>query len=447
MNFKLKLDETVRENQELHKNLAGILSKTINQTVHKKSSFSPSASSLKRSQHQRWIQRRFPPNIKFDSPNEEWSRLLPPEFLSSTDHTPEGMQIAIKHLKLNWLWTKFGDDIGYHQAWSPQDRNLALKAVTVFVQKKLTSNVLTSKDNKNIQDLTNKLDSLQKLSNRDILARVDSDPIPIDWFYVSRMVGARHSPQSCEQLWVNVLSPKIKSSQWTQAEKTKLIDLMSINNKKTKKRPKKEAQHFERNPNLLTWEDIAAEFPGRTPQECVTMWIRHLMPEVDSQNLTTEDKERRWNKKEDEMLNNAVLLCGENWEAVSMIIPGRNKQQCAIRYLKSLVPQIKKGRWSGEEDSSLKAAAQTFGIGSWTKIAAQVPGRSDVQCRERWVNVLDPSTVRSAFTAEEDQKILDGVARFGKGKWSSIALLLPGRTDNMVSRRYKFLSKSKKKRK
>ena len=139
MNFKLKLDETVRENQELHKNLAGILSKTINQTVHKKSSFSPSASSLKRTQQQRWIQRRFPPNIKFDSSDEEWSRLLPPEFLSSTDHTPEGMQIAIKHLKLNWLWTKFGDDIGYHQTWSPQDRNQALKAITVFVRAILSS--------------------------------------------------------------------------------------------------------------------------------------------------------------------------------------------------------------------------------------------------------------------------------------------------------------------
>jgi hypothetical protein len=143
------------------------------------------------------------------------------------------------------------------------------------------------------------------------------------------------------------------------------------------------------------------------------------------------------------LLNNAVLLCGENWEAVSMMIPGRNKHQCATRFLKSLVPQIKKGRWSEEEDLALKTAVTSIGIGNWTKIAAQVPGRNDVQCRERWVNVLDPHTDRSPFTAEEDQIILKGVAKFGEGKWSSIAQMLPGRTDNMVSRRYKFLSKKK----
>ena len=32
----------------------------------------------------------------------------------------------------------------------------------------------------------------------------------------------------------------------------------------------------------------------------------------------------------------------------------------------------------------------------WSKIAAHVATRTDVQCRERWINVLDPEVVKSA---------------------------------------------------
>ena len=439
--LKLKIDDIARENQEFHKKLTGILSITVSQTVQRQSKFTASASSIRRDQLQQWGRKAYPPNLKFNSPNEEWANLIPSDFLPK-DPSPDEISISIWNLKLNWLWTRLGEEANQLHNWSPQDRKFALRAIIAFVQKKLTSNVLSSKDNKNIQDLTRKLDDLQKLSNRDILTMVENDSIPIDWVYVSRMIGGRHSPQACEQLWINILSPKIKCSKWNQAEIEKLIKLMSFHKRKTKKRMKESDEiKLKRNPDLLTWEEITKELPGRTPQECIIMWIQNLLPEVENRSDGPEWKERRWNKREDELLNNAILLCGEDWEAVSMMVPGRNRHQCATRFLKSLEPQIKKGRWSEEENLALRAAVNSFGIGSWTKIAAQVPGRNDIQCRERWVNVLDPLTNRSPFTAEEDQKILKGVAKFGEGKWSSIAQLLPGRTDNMVSRRYKYLAK------
>ena len=34
----------------------------------------------------------------------------------------------------------------------------------------------------------------------------------------------------------------------------------------------------------------------------------------------------------------------------------------------------------------------------WAAVAAQVPGRSDMQCRERWMNSLDPARRSGAWT-------------------------------------------------
>lgn len=36
----------------------------------------------------------------------------------------------------------------------------------------------------------------------------------------------------------------------------------------------------------------------------------------------------------------------------------------------------------------------------WVKIQMHVPGRTDVQCRERWVNILDPSINAGPWTEE-----------------------------------------------
>jgi len=102
------------------------------------------------------------------------------------------------------------------------------------------------------------------------------------------------------------------------------------------------------------------------------------------------------------------------------------------------------GHWTKEEDVVLSMAVKAYqanALAKWAKVAQHVPGRTDVQCRERWVNVLDPELKTDPWTPEEDQKLLETVDRVGVGKWSKVSEFLPPRTDNQCWRRWKTMSK------
>lgn len=49
---------------------------------------------------------------------------------------------------------------------------------------------------------------------------------------------------------------------------------------------------------------------------------------------------------------------------------------------------------------ALKNAVSIYGPGNWVKIQQYVLGRTDVQCRERWMNVLSPEIKKDPWTNE-----------------------------------------------
>ncbi|XP_042052575.1 transcription factor MYB106-like isoform X2 [Salvia splendens] len=93
---------------------------------------------------------------------------------------------------------------------------------------------------------------------------------------------------------------------------------------------------------------------------------------------------------------------------------------------------LKKGPWTPEEDQKLLAYVQEHGHGSWRalppKAGLQRCGKS---CRLRWTNYLRPDIKRGKFSLQEEQTIIQLHALLGN-RWSAIASHLPKRTDNEI---------------
>ncbi|KAJ3143882.1 Myb-like DNA-binding domain protein, partial [Irineochytrium annulatum] len=148
------------------------------------------------------------------------------------------------------------------------------------------------------------------------------------------------------------------------------------------------------------WAMISSCIPGRTPIQCSTRWSGALNPRI---------HKGKWSKEEDDVLKASYREAIErlsadgngpqqvNWQRIAERIPGRTAVQCIARYQEALDPVIRKGKWSLEEDAMLRRGLSLHGK-SWVKIAEEIHGRTQRQCRTRWLQL------RSRLEAEEAAK-------------------------------------------
>nr|QST87254.1 transcription factor MYB3 [Abelmoschus esculentus]QST87261.1 transcription factor MYB102 [Abelmoschus esculentus] len=93
---------------------------------------------------------------------------------------------------------------------------------------------------------------------------------------------------------------------------------------------------------------------------------------------------------------------------------------------------LKKGPWTPEEDQKLIDYIQKHGYGNWRTLPKNAGlQRCGKSCRLRWTNYLRPDIKRGRFSFEEEEVIIQMHSILGN-KWSAIAARLPGRTDNEI---------------
>ncbi len=175
------------------------------------------------------------------------------------------------------------------------------------------------------------------------------------------------------------------------------------------------------------WRRIAEKMPGTTPHQCKRHWIYVLNPTI---------KHEKWTKEEEEQLKNLVDQHGEKWIKIAKEMPGRTNMQCREHYKISLNPAIKQGKWTEEEDEQLQNLVKQHGE-KWAEIAKEMSSRTHKQCWQRYTKTLNPAIKQGKWTEEEDEQLQNLVDQYGE-KWTNIAKEMSGRTDLQCRQRYKL---------
>ena len=154
------------------------------------------------------------------------------------------------------------------------------------------------------------------------------------------------------------------------------------------------------------------------------------------QTIQPEVKKGKWSPEEDVLLSSLVKTYNyKNWKLISQHIKGRTAIQCLHRWTKILQPGLVKGPWTAQEDAKLFEWVKTQGPTKWTLCSETIPGRSGKQCREHWNNSLNPDVKKGMWSVEEDFLIMTFYKKYN-GSWKKISPLFEQRTENSIKNRF-----------
>ncbi|OMJ92338.1 hypothetical protein SteCoe_4887 [Stentor coeruleus] len=101
----------------------------------------------------------------------------------------------------------------------------------------------------------------------------------------------------------------------------------------------------------------------------------------------------------------------------------------------------KKRYWNKNEDRILSSLIRCLGAKNWKKISMLLAKnnlstiRTPKQCRDRWVNQLDPKLCSRSWSNEDEALLVDKYKALGN-KWSRISRFFPGRSPNNVKNHF-----------
>jgi hypothetical protein len=118
-------------------------------------------------------------------------------------------------------------------------------------------------------------------------------------------------------------------------------------------------------------------------------------------------------------------------------LPEPSKSSASVKPIRRKSPP-----WTNSEDLRLLVAVARFGAKDWRWISAFLgAGRTSSQCNQRWCRAIDPSISHRPWQFEENQKLLRAVEVLGTANWCQVAKIVSGRTDLQCRYRYLQLAK------
>ena len=97
--------------------------------------------------------------------------------------------------------------------------------------------------------------------------------------------------------------------------------------------------------------------------------------------------------------------------------------------------------WTTVEDRTLIQIVKLQGDPiKWSKVAEAMTDRTGKQCRERYVNHLNPNLKNSDWSPQEDATIFYLYTTMGS-QWAKMSKVIPGRTDNGIKNRFHNLKR------
>nr|XP_033816224.1 snRNA-activating protein complex subunit 4 [Geotrypetes seraphini] len=237
-----------------------------------------------------------------------------------------------------------------------------------------------------------------------------------DWEKIANInFDGTRKPEQIRKFWQNSEHPSINKKPWSKEEVEKLREIAE--------------KH-----NLVDWQTIAGNSgTNRTAFQCLQKY----------QGYNKDFKRKEFTKEEDHMLLQLVqeMRVGNfiPYKKMAYYMEGRDSMQLLHRWTKSVDPSLKKGSWTPEEDALLLKAVAKFGERDWYKIRTEVPGRSDSQCRDRYLKGISQGLKKGKWSPEEEAKFIELLEKYGVGHWAKIASELPGRTDSQCLSKWKFM--------
>ncbi|KAM8802383.1 snRNA-activating protein complex subunit 4 [Rhynchonycteris naso] len=280
-------------------------------------------------------------------------------------------------------------------------------------QSRVTSEAERQVLEKQTREADKEIQDINQLPEEALLgSRLDSH----DWEKISNVnfEGGR-SAEEIRKFWQNWEHPSINKQEWTGQEVDRLKAIA--------------AEH-----DHLHWQEIAEELgTSRSAFQCLQQYQQH----------NRAFKRREWTEEEDRMLTQLVqeMRVGSHipYRRIVYYMEGRDSMQLIYRWTKSLDPNLKKGLWSPEEDAKLLQAVAKYGEQEWYKIREEVPGRSDAQCRDRYLSRLHFSLKKGRWNSEEEEKLIELIEKHGVGHWAKIASELPHRTGSQCLSKWKAM--------